>query len=326
MGGPGRRMSRSGGRGVDAARQVADALVHSSDDELLAVCVPFLRAGLNAGDTVVLSCADHRNALLADAVGRDPGLTVLAPPQPWRRPVADLHDYRELVEAGARSGRRTRVVADSAFGAGPADRSEWARFEAACHHATRSDPVWRICLLNRREAPDEVIAATERLHPFHYERGVRTRSTCYQAPADSVRQDAYVTRDPLTELPPTLTADDLTATDLTTLRHRLTAYLRDLGLPVWRVHEFTVAVSETVGNAIRHGRPPVRMALWSTPDRVLCTVTDLGAGFDYPLWSYCEVDPGRTGLGVFLSRQLTDQVNICWTPEAFTVRLGLILS
>jgi anti-sigma regulatory factor (Ser/Thr protein kinase) len=309
-----------------AVRQAADALVYSTDDELLAVCVPFLRAGLRAGDAVVLSCAAPRTALLADAVGRDPGLTVLPPPQAWRRPIAAMQEYQDLVDAEVRAGRRVRIVADSHFGPVPTDWSEWARFEAVCHHATRADPVWRICLLDRRETPAEVITATDRLHPFRYDRGVRIRSSAYQAPADNVRQDAYVSRDPLTDLPPRLAADDLTAGHLATLRQRVTAVLEQLPLPPWRVHEFTVAVSETVANAIRHGRPPVRMSLWSTPGRVLCTVTDLGAGFDYPLSSYLHLDPERAGLGVFLTRQLADQVNICWTPEAFTVRLGLILT
>lgn len=309
-----------------AVQHTGDALVFDTEDELLAVCVPFLRTGLRAGDAVVLSCTAARTALLADAVGRDPGLTVLAPQPAWRRPMAAMQDYQDLVDAQVRAGRRIRMVADSSFGAVPTDWSEWARFEAVCHHATRADPVWRICLLDRSETPAEVLAATDRLHPFRYDRGVRTRSPAYQDAADNVRQDAYVSRDPLTDLPPTLTADDLTATDLTTLRQRITAVLGHLHLPAWRMHEFTVAVSETVANAIRHGRPPVRMSLWSTPRRVLCTVTDLGAGFDYPLSSYLHLDPDRTGLGVFLARQLADQVNICWTPEAFTVRLALILS
>jgi anti-sigma regulatory factor (Ser/Thr protein kinase) len=309
-----------------AVHHAGDALVFDTADELLAVCVPFLQAGLRAGDAVVLSCAAARAALLADAVDRDAGLTILPPPQPWRRPIAAMQEYQDLIEAEVAAGRRVRVLADSDFGPVPTDWSEWARFEAACHHARRSDPVRSICLLHRPETPPDVIAAAERLHPFHYDRGVRTRSSAYQAPGDNIRQDAYVSRDPLTDLPPTLAADDLAPSDLATLRQEVTAHLGRLRLPAWRVHEFTVAVSETVANAIRHGRPPVRMALWSTPGRVLCTVTDLGAGFDYPLSSYLHLDPDRTGLGVFLARQLADQVNICWTPEAFTVRLALILS
>jgi hypothetical protein len=53
-------------------------------------------------------------------------------------------------------------------------------------------------------------------------------------------------------------------------------------------------------------------------------VTDLGAGFDFPLSCYLPLDLARTGLGLYLVRQLCDQVNVCWTPDGFTVRLTLV--
>lgn len=304
---------------------MSDALVYAGEDELVEVAVPFLRAGLAAGEAVSLVCAEPRAAVLAGAVGNHPRLTVRPPARGWRRPTEALHDDLRLIEEGVAAGRRVRIVADSDFGPGPVDWSEWARFEAVAHHVARRYPVSRLCLLDRREAPPEIIAATERLHPARYEHGVRLPSRTYAEPAENVRRDAYVSHDPMTDLPPTLRAEELTAVDLTVLRHSLTAELGRRRLPSWRVHEFTVAVSEIVTNAIRHGRPPVRARLWSTARRVLCTVTDTGAGFDYPLSGYLPVDPGRTGFGLYLSRQLTDQVNICWAPDGFTVRLALIL-
>ena len=323
---PDRDVSRPGGQDPVNGEHLADALVYGSEDELLTVGAPFLQAGLDAGDVTLLVCAADRNAVLAEAVGDHPGLTVLAPPQVWRRPCEAIDDYRRLLETAVLAGRRVRILADSDFGPGPVDWSEWARFEAVAHHVNRRDPVWSICLLDRRDAPAEVIAATERLHPTRYHRGVRTHSRAYQDPADNVRRAAYVPDDPMTALRPTLRVGNLATTDLTELRHAVAAELHRVDLPRWRAYEFTVAVSETAGNAVQHGRPPVTVLLWCTPRRVLCTVTDSGVGFDYPLSGYLSADPGRPGMGLYLTRQLTDQVNVCWTPEGFTVRLALVLS
>ncbi len=311
--------------GGPASRHGSDALVYGSDDELVEVAVPFLRAGLDGGEAVALFCAEPRATLLAGAVGELPRLTVLSPPRGWRRPIEALQDDQRQIEEGVAAGRRVRIVADSDFGPGPVDWSEWARFEAVAHHAARAYPVSRLCLLDRRQAPPEVLAATGRLHPTRYEHGVRVPSRTYVEPAENVRRDAYVGHDPMTDLPPTIRAEELTAADLAVLRHSVTAELDRRGVPPWRVHEFIVAVSEIVANALRHGRPPVRARLWSTARRVLCTVTDTGAGFDYPLSGYLPVVQGRAGLGLYLSRQLADQVNICWTPDGFTVRLALVL-
>lgn len=310
--------------GPGGGAHVGDALVFGSDAELVELVAPFLRGGLAAGEAVVLVCADRRSALLVDAVGADPRLAVLPVPQVWRRPLDAMRDYERLIEQEVRAGRRLRVVADSDFGAGPLDWSEWARFEAASHHSARADPVWSICLLDRREAPEPVIAATERLHANCWNHGVRTGSPTYAAPAENLRRDAYVRTDPLERTPPAVRADDVAGpSDLAGLRHAVGTELARAGVPPWRSHEFVLAVSEMVANAIRHGRPPVRARLWSTPRRVLCTVTDAGAGFDLPLSSYL-FDPAQPGLGLHLARQLCDQLNLCWTPAGFTVRLALL--
>lgn len=33
------------------------------------------------------------------------------------------------------------------------------------------------------------------------------------------------------------------------------------------IDDFVYAISETVSNAVQHGRPPVRLRLWAGPDR-----------------------------------------------------------
>jgi hypothetical protein len=64
--------------------------------------------------------------------------------------------------------------------------------------------------------------------------------------------------------------------------------------------------------------------VWATPERLLGTVTDQGGGIDDPLAGYVPArgqDPRRTGMGLWLARQLCDQLKMARTPYGFTVRL-----
>ena len=71
----------------------------------------------------------------------------------------------------------------------------------------------------------------------------------------------------------------------------------------------------------------MRIRLWSTARQTVCTVTDAGPGFDDPLAGYLPAhggDMSRGGMGLWLARQLCDQVTLARTPDGFTVRLVLL--
>jgi anti-sigma regulatory factor (Ser/Thr protein kinase) len=94
------------------------------------------------------------------------------------------------------------------------------------------------------------------------------------------------------------------------------------------VEDFLLAVDETASNAIRHGAPPVGLRLWTSADRLVCTVTDAGPGPDDPFAGYGPAhgdDLSRGGMGVWLARQLCDHVDISSGPDGVTVRLATAL-
>ena len=68
-----------------------------------------------------------------------------------------------------------------------------------------------------------------------------------------------------------------------------------------------------VSNAVRHGRPPVGLRLWTAADRIVCTISDGGPGWDDPFAGYGPAhgdDLSRGGMGLWLARQLCDHVDI----------------
>jgi anti-sigma regulatory factor (Ser/Thr protein kinase) len=77
--------------------------------------------------------------------------------------------------------------------------------------------------------------------------------------------------------------------------------------------DFLLAVDEMTSNALRHGRPPVGLRLWLSDDRIVCTISDCGPGFDDPFAGYGPAhgeDLSRGGMGLWLARQLCDHVDI----------------
>ena len=83
-----------------------------------------------------------------------------------------------------------------------------------------------------------------------------------------------------------------------------------------------------IGNAFRHGAPPITVRLWRRPTRLEATVTDCGRGFDDPLAGY--VGPGNgsppAGAGLWVARQACDTLEAFRTPAGFTVHLTTVLN
>jgi Histidine kinase-like ATPase domain len=68
--------------------------------------------------------------------------------------------------------------------------------------------------------------------------------------------------------------------------------------------------------------PPVRIRLWSAPDRVVATVSDRGDGPADPFAGLLPLtDTSSAGLGLWLTHQLSSHVTLDTTDDGFTIRL-----
>ena len=79
------------------------------------------------------------------------------------------------------------------------------------------------------------------------------------------------------------------------------------------IEDLVFAVSEAVTNAVTHGRPPIRVRLWTAPDRIVATVTDRSNG--------PATNTSSGELGLWLTHQLCSHVTLDTTDEGFTIRL-----
>jgi hypothetical protein len=136
-----------------------EAAVYSSDEELMAVVVPFLQDGVEAGEPTLIGWSEPTSTLLR-AAAEVPGVVLLDDIDGSRaRPASVIKANRAIFAAFVADGaRRIRIVGEVPRPALVAQWDQWARYEAALNHAYATFPVWNICAYDTRAAPERVIA------------------------------------------------------------------------------------------------------------------------------------------------------------------------
>lgn len=213
------------------------------------------------------------------------------------------------------------ILGEVGFGADGRALNEWRRYEALLDYALSPFPLSSLCGYDSAALSDAVLVTGELTHPFLRTNGRQTRNHAHVDPAELMRladaRDALV---PMVE--PALTI--LEVLDFSEVHRELRTLLASDGMGRERVDDAVMAVHEVATIGLRHGEPPVTVRVWCGPGRVVCTVTDRGRGFDDPFTGYLrgggdDLPEGRFGL--WLARQLCDEVVTSRTPEGFTARL-----
>ncbi|TDB70965.1 sensor histidine kinase [Micromonospora sp. KC723] len=297
-----------------------EAVLYDSSDELLAVVLPFLLDGVAAGEPSMVSFGERHTALLRSALPPRCGVTFLDGGDVYARPSAAIRSYRQLladqVAAGATQIRIVGELPPVAFGR---FWDWWGRYEAAINHAYDEFPLWSMCVYNTRSTPPEILDDVSRTHPRTATAdGRHVPNEVYTAPELYLREPRPVAPDPLQHGTPLVELVDPTPAGARAAVHAVAPEQ----LSADEVDDLSVAVSETVTNALRHGRPPVRFRLWAGDGRVVVTVVDGGSG---PTDPYAGLLPARGatsgGLGLWITYQSCDHVAMQRGPDGFTVRL-----
>ena len=304
------------------------AAVVSTQDELLAAALPFLDAGLRAGDLVALTCPPETVALLsrelgerAHAVESEPRISLLGARAPDALTMCRRYLER-AVDAGETGGSgRLRVVAEVDFGADPADWREGQRYESVTNRLL-TDAVSAMCVYDEGRLPAKVVESAAATHPHLVRGGAWTVNPEFQDPR------AYVPSLPLPRTPiedgePVFAVDD--APTLAGLRRQLGAVLATLVADRDRREELHLATSEIAANAFRHGVPPVSARVWADRGRLICVISDRGTSYTDPFSGFTPAhgpDLSLGGMGLWLARKLWDHVDLLPTPEGLSVRLS----
>ncbi len=300
--------------------------VVAGEQELLAVALPFLDAGLRAGDLVALACPADTVALLsrelgarAAAVESEPRLNLLGS----RAPDALTACARYLERAKDSASGRLRVFSEVDFGPDPADWREGQRFDAVTNRLLGDEPMDIVCVYDSRRLDPSVVDSVRATHPTLVdERGRFVPNPAFQDPGTYV-PSLPLPREPVEDGDPVFAVDD--ARTLAGLRHQLGAAIAGIVPDREQQEDLHLAVSEIAANAFRHGTRPVSARVWAGSDRIVCVISDRGTSYGDPLSGFVPahgLDLSRGGMGLWLARKLWDHVDVLPSPAGLSVRLS----
>jgi anti-sigma regulatory factor (Ser/Thr protein kinase) len=313
----------AGGTATRRRSHVHEAVFYDSDTELLRIVVPFLEEGLEAAEPTVVVVDDRAAELLRDAV-HSPDLVFLGRRERRRDPASAIALSRELVVGHLAGGaRRVRVLGEVPHTGHGAPWEWWARYEAAVNHAYAEFPLWSVCPYDLRITPAAVVEDVTRTHPWiTADDGSRAANPRYQDPRQFLlHQPAEA--DPLEASEPRF---DLLGPSPGEAR-RAVQDCTDLAGRDLEVDDVVLCVNEAVTNALLHGRPVVRVRLWSGADRVVVSVADRGAGPTDPFVGLlptgrrAQVGAGSAGLGLWMAHQMCSHLTLDRSADGFTVRM-----
>lgn len=300
------------------AALVHEALVYDSDEAFLAIAVPFLRAGVAAGEPTLLGGDEHQQRLVCAALGDLPGLTLLDYSARGHS-VTTLREIYLLRCAHIGDGAtQIRVLG----GIPHVPWKAWARVEAAVNHFLSPLPIWEICPYDTRCTPNGLLADVRSTHPrLALKHGQSSLSDQYEDPAAFLNRYANAEVDVLEASAPDLKLVNPSPAAASRAALLLTEATQ---LDNESADIVQLSVSELVTNALEHGFAPVLMRAWATRDRVVITIRDAGPGPADPFTGLLPLDPRADpdqDTGLYLIHQAASQLTTFTDKDGFTARL-----
>jgi anti-sigma regulatory factor (Ser/Thr protein kinase) len=299
-----------------------EAVYYSSDDELLAVLVPFLLGGAAAGEPTIVALGERNAALVRSALPAGAPVRYAPGGAMYARPAAAIRSYRRLLAGHVADGAaQIRIIGELPAAAFRATWDSWIRYESAINHAYDDFPLWSMCAYDRRTTPNAMLHDVARTHPRTARPdGSHRVSEPYTEPEVFLTEPRVMVSDPVQHTTPVAEL-----TDPGPALARQVVRAADPGsVPPAEVEDLVLAVSEAVTNAMLYGRPPVLMRVWSGGDRLVVTVSDTGTGPKDPfagLLPASDSDSAVGGRGLWITHQSVNQVSTARSPDGYTIRM-----
>jgi anti-sigma regulatory factor (Ser/Thr protein kinase) len=302
---------------VTAAPARHNLFQYLDDGELVYHIAPFLRAGLEEHEAVVLVVDRRKLALMQQVLGDLlTQISYIDRDAFYTRPEAALAGYDAQVRRYIRDGAaRVRVFGELPLCRTQEQADTWIMYEALLNPAFAHHPVTIVCGLDVREQPESVLEGSWHTHPKML-LGGWSDNDHYHDPAQVVRA-----RTPAPAPVAGLSAVPLEG-DLRELRVRLFDQMAAAQVPEVEAYNMLIAVGELLANARTHAGGARELRAGRAGDRFVCEISDHGGGFDDPLAGY--LPPGAQnggGAGLWVARQMTRGLELQTSERGLTARL-----
>jgi anti-sigma regulatory factor (Ser/Thr protein kinase) len=300
------------------------ALLYADPDEYLAGTVPFIRAGLAAGEPVMVAVPADNLARIRTALGTDADRVILRDMgEAGRNPGRIIPDVL-LAFAAEHAGRPARIIGEPIWAErNAAEYPACAQHEALINAAFTGRDATILCPYDTSRLDPAWLADAHRTHPVVWTATARWDSDYY---ADPIALAGSFSP-PLPDPAPDAARISVERGVLAAIRRFVAGQAQAAGLPADRISDLMIAASEIAANTVVHTAGTGELAVWVDDGYLLCQLNDSGWIRD-ALVGRIPVAPedATGGRGLLLVNQLCDLVRIHSVPGATAIRLYLRLN
>jgi anti-sigma regulatory factor (Ser/Thr protein kinase) len=297
------------------------ALFYRDAREYVDGTVPFVRAGLEAGEPVAVAVPGENLRLIREELGDDARrVRLLDMREAGRNPGRIIPGVLRAFADAQPAGRRVRIIGEPIWaGRSATEYPACVQHEALINEAFRGREATILCPYDVARLPERTLADAYATHPTVIRTGTPGEHASHAyAPADVVAR--Y--NEPL---PPAPDGEPF-AFDRATLsaaRHHAVGAGARLGLEGVRLDDMALVAAELSTNSVVHGGGGGTLRVWAEDGHVVCEVHDAGRLTD-PLAGRRPVPRDqRGGRGLLLVNLVSDLVRVHTGEDGTTIRAYL---
>jgi anti-sigma regulatory factor (Ser/Thr protein kinase) len=297
------------------------ALFYRGMDEYLAGTLPFIEAGLAAGEPVAVAVPGAQlEALRAGLGDAAPRVRLIDMTRAGRNPGRILPGVLFAFADEHRDAEFVRIIGEPIWaGRTAAEYPACVQHEALINHAFAGRSAEILCPYDVAALPDDVLEDAERTHPTLID-AAGTRTSDRYSPDDVIAD--YNRALPAPPAVSTLLVD---APTLAQARAFALAEAKLAGLEGERADDFELAVNELVTNSIEHARSLGALRVWVEDGHLVGEVSDTGTLGDLLAGRRPAPPEQSRGRGLLLVNHLADLVRIHRSDGGTTIRIYMKL-
>lgn len=292
-----------------------EAFLYAGAAAFLDGTVPFIEAGLDAGEPVLVVVGREKIGWLRDELGRDAASVRFADmAEVGRNPARMIPAWRDFLAAHGAGGPARGIGEPVDADRTPDELLECQRHEALLNVAFAAGTPWRLmCPYDTTSLDPAVIGAARHSHRFV----AGGHSPDYRGDGWTGPSGDQLPDPPADALPLAFGQGPLEG-----VRRFVVDSVGDT-LGAAQLSDFLVAVTEIAGNSLMHGGGAGTMRVWNSATGVTCEIRDRGwirqplAGRARPTFDQ------ESGRGLWMVNQLCDLVQLRSSPAGTVVRLHM---
>jgi anti-sigma regulatory factor (Ser/Thr protein kinase) len=299
-----------------------EALLYAGEDGFLEGTVPFLRAGLEAQEPMLVAVSARKIGLLrselgggADAIG------FLDMAEVGANPARIIPAWQEFVGARIAPDAPLRGIGEPIWpGRSATELVECQRHESLLNLAFAGAGAFRLlCPYDTEALPPAVVEEAHRSHPHLVEDGVERPSAAWRDLA-AVAAPFDV---PLPAPPAGTPEMAFEAATLPAVRGFVARHAARAGLPDAQTGDLVLATGEIAANSVRYGGGRGVARAWTEDGDVLVEIRDGGRIADPLAGRRRPAEAQVGGWGMWLANQLCDLVQVRALSGGTVVRLHM---